>query len=639
MQEMAVDSAHGAEPLHAHTAASAADALAPDPDTDIPFDLPPPFSAWAERVARAACAPVDYVVLSLLTVAAGLVGGLRRVSPAPGWAEPCVLWTALVGDPGWGKSRGMEAVLRLVRTLQRDVVSDTARRRQATLLEWAREHMRRWRKALRATPDDGEPPEMPVAALPPAPPRQLLIDEPQVAAAARALHGSPGRLLLAPEALASWLGRILRQRSGNDRRWWLKAWKGLPWSVAQRGAPDLDIACAAVSLLGTVRPDGLAALDVPDDEGNLLDRFLFAAPLWRASVEPLAQEPVAPETEVIRALARLRDLDTTARELTLDAEAQAAFETFRREHEELLGELKGREAAWASKGPAMVLRLAGTLVLLSWAALPDGRAEPAQVLARAMDAAISMWWHRLWPQACQALGLIERRNVAHHVERTIRWLRHRGAGEVSREDIRREALSQQIDAEETDRVIDRLVEDDWLTPMEKDPTRRPGRPPRRWLINPLRLGPPFSLDDPPTAQPGRAAPAAPLVALPRPGLTVVVGTRHIAEDHGTGPGSASASVPAAAGPGRSIAGPEPIPAVSAIPATAVNPGSAGACPEASERVPAAFARSEVEGEIEAVRPARAANGSGSGEPIPAVSAATPASAHAARAGPEAAVGM
>ena len=54
---------------------------------------------------------------------------------------------------------------------------------------------------------------------------------------------------------------------------------------------------------------------------------------------------------------------------------------------------------------------------------------------------------------------------------------------VSREDVRRDALSQRLNADEVQTIIDELVRAGWL----REVTARaegPGRPARRWEVNP-----------------------------------------------------------------------------------------------------------------------------------------------------------
>jgi hypothetical protein len=55
--------------------------------------------------------------------------------------------------------------------------------------------------------------------------------------------------------------------------------------------------------------------------------------------------------------------------------------------------------------------------------------------------------------------------------------------EVSREDIRRDALGQRLDAEETQRLIDGLEKWGWLRETTVM-TGAKGKPARRWVVNP-----------------------------------------------------------------------------------------------------------------------------------------------------------
>ena len=82
--------------------------------------------------------------------------------------------------------------------------------------------------------------------------------------------------------------------------------------------------------------------------------------------------------------------------------------------------------------------------------------------------------------ALRLIGLSDR-----HVEarKALRWIKAHGKREVSREDIRRDALTRRLDADQTQALIDSLVEAGWLREMTA-PHSGPGRPARRWAVNP-----------------------------------------------------------------------------------------------------------------------------------------------------------
>ena len=137
------------------------------------------------------------------------------------------------------------------------------------------------------------------------------------------------------------------------------------------------------------------------------------------------------------------------------------------------------------KGPAHVLRLAGTLAYLDWAMELVGTPAPTTIEARFVAGAVRLVVNYFWPHAQAALrqvGLTEQHAKA---RRVLRWLRaERGPeDEVSLQDIRRTALGQSLDAEATTKLIDSLVRAGWL---RRAPTvKTDGRPVYRWQINPL----------------------------------------------------------------------------------------------------------------------------------------------------------
>src|SRR5262249_8641644 len=206
-------------------------------------------------------------------------------------------------------------------------------------------------------------------------------------------------------------------------------------------------------------------------------------------------EEVEPEFE--NALTKLIDLaefeegKLITRDARLTPDAVTVFEQHRRLVDQKKNGLDGREREWWVKTPAHVLRLAGTLACLDWAREKAGTTirEPNTIEARFVAAAARLMTEYFWPHARAALrqlGLTERHAKG---RRVLRWLQaERSPGsEVSATDIRRDALGQSLDAKATTGLIEELVQAGWLrpAPIEKD---GPGRPPLRWLINPLLWG-------------------------------------------------------------------------------------------------------------------------------------------------------
>src|SRR5262249_43796009 len=68
--------------------------------------------------------------------------------------------------------------------------------------------------------------------------------------------------------------------------------------------------------------------------------------------------------------------------------------------------------------------------------------------------------------------------------RVLRWIRAHGRTEVSREDVRRDALAQALNAEETDDLLAFLVKAGWLRETVSHSGPKGGKPVRRWQGNP-----------------------------------------------------------------------------------------------------------------------------------------------------------
>ena len=73
----------------------------------------------------------------------------------------------------------------------------------------------------------------------------------------------------------------------------------------------------------------------------------------------------------------------------------------------------------------------------------------------------------------------------------IGWIRAHEATEISREDVRRDALRQKVNAAGADEVIEALEEAGVLREVDdEEEYRGRGRPARRWQVNPALLAEP-----------------------------------------------------------------------------------------------------------------------------------------------------
>jgi hypothetical protein len=397
----------------------------------FPVDLLPPFwRDWILDTANATGAPADYVAQSLFAAVAGLCGAGVVVRLRPRWDEPLVLWQALVGPPSSGKSPAMAPMRELL-------------------------------AALDAERDDDA--------------KGALVAEPSLSAVADAITANPRGVVLWRDDPPTWL------HTDAVRAPWLPAWSAQTVTFGQ-GKGQRRIDRFAVSLLLACQPHHLADLLAEDQE--FASRFLFAWPDLPPHCTLADCRPPRDDD----ALAALRRIATVAGApddplvLGVDERALRAFDGFLSALRAEISKAEDLEMAWLGKGRGIVARLAGVLELLAWSA--SGSPVPPGPLGHApAERAVRLWsdYFRLQARALFDHSVPgERERLA---RRVARWLRSRGFAEVSREQVRTEALGRRVDATEADQVLYRLQDAGVLQQVLYTAPLR-GRPPNRWWVNP-----------------------------------------------------------------------------------------------------------------------------------------------------------
>ena len=462
---------------------------------DFPNDVLP--SAWDDFIRRASLAAgvTDaHVAVPLLSIASGLIGCGYRIKAASAWLEPCSFWAAMVGYSGTGKTPGIDVVKRALSHIEKERRTKIAdlQREHETRAEAAKAAQKEWKRQVEdAIKSGSRPPPQSAEATSPSEfvrPR-LYVSDVTVERLAVLLQGRPSGMVVICDELAGLFANMSRYSNGSDREFWLESWNGKPYIVERMGRDPVVLDHLLVSVVGGLQPDKLVRSFEGDADG-MYARIAFSWPA-EPTYKPLSNDSAENEPLIINALTRLiEDLPLTTEDgqfvsssIPLSQEAVATFEHFRQFLQANKAGLYGREREWWAKGQSQVLRLAGTLTFLDWAARP-GLPKPQRIDARLMEAAIRLWRDYFWPHSRAALrqiGLSDGHTLA---RRALKWIRAHKAREriVSLKDIRREALGQAIDANKTETVLQQLEQTGWLR-KETIPTA--GRARHRWQVNDL----------------------------------------------------------------------------------------------------------------------------------------------------------
>lgn len=452
--------------------------------------LSPRWREWVVLTSHGAGVMPDHVMVPLLSIASSMIGAARRIRASRSWSEPLSLWTAIVGFSGTGKTPGLAVTTRVLSAIERDRRSKVAdlRRKHDGRVEVARAAEKQWKAAVSKAVEEGVPaPPMSPDAVNPgefvAP--RLYASDVTTERLAVLLQARPRGIVMVCDELAGLFLNMNRYSNGSDREFWLKSWNGQDHVVERQGRPAVVLEHLMVGLTGGFQPDKLSKCFHSDDDG-MYARCLFswpAEPIYR----PLSNDVSEIEPEFQNALTRIADLHAddgeggfVPKDIWLDSGASRAFEQFRHFSHRKKETLDAREREWVAKAQSQVLRLAGALAYLEWGMI--GGDEPECVEARFMSAAIALWKNYFHPHARAALRQVGLSDGHVNARRVLSWIRTNEKTEVSAEDIRRDALNQRINADETTALLDAMAKANWFT---KVTTKTAGRSLHRWIVNPV----------------------------------------------------------------------------------------------------------------------------------------------------------
>ena len=497
----------GAKPVENRSAPVATDDNWPEPDRSFleeeaappvfPMEIfPHAMADWILKAAKSKSAPPDYVVASVLTGAASLIGSARRISLWEGWSEPAILWSAIVGNPSAGKSPAMDPVLSALSAIEGDSLPEfeeairhyETQKMEADLVRSAWE-----RKAKDAVELGGSPPLLPEGAQTPDMPvrKRLTIRDATSEALLAALKGQPKGLLMTRDELAGWFASFDRYSGskGGDRALWLEAFGGRSYVVdrVKNGGEPVHIPSLGISVIGGMQPDKLESCLLKGDDDGLSSRFLYFCPRAAERQRPMHSADQRLFERWMRKLDTLaHDVDEAGKPIPRHIPlSDAGVDVFHPWWQGLLERDtdNARMNGWWGKSQGTASRLALVLEYLTWAVSADTM-EPLEVQTDTMEKAISFMDTYAGPMAEIAHGAASRSEADANTSKLARYIQEQGIQEFSVRDLQRSGPMRSLKAPDIKTACFNLVGYGWLqaTPVRQGDT--PGKSQGRFLVNP-----------------------------------------------------------------------------------------------------------------------------------------------------------
>lgn len=344
---------------------------------------------WGELLndrARAFPCDPNMLLLPMLGYIASLVGTKAKVRVKGGWSEPLIIWGLIAQPASSLKSPAGGVFGKPLAKLQGE-----ASRKYAGFQDTFKIKERRWKAECRtleaASKKLGESPDLPEPPQAPTPPRHYYVESVTIERLA-AIHSQPNvhGLLDFHDELADWFAS-LEKKQQNDRPRWLKLWTGQAIKHDTATGVTAFAENTAVSIVGFIQPDKLAALHAIEADGDadqsgdgLWSRFLPVIP----QTIPFTFNDLEVEiTEDLMALAQ--SLDNIPPETTIQISLPAIHKVFKPAWESWSleeAETSASRAAFIGKLRGYSVRIAGLLHLLHHGAIGDIDMTTAQTAVK-----------------------------------------------------------------------------------------------------------------------------------------------------------------------------------------------------------------------------------------------------------------
>ena len=407
---------------------------------------PYPVRQFIERGAEAMQVDPVFFALPVLVVSAAAIGNTRRVRLRKSWDAPPILWAAVIGKSGTGKSPAMEKVV-------------------APILRKQSDEFTRFQNEQR-TFNAGE------GETPPQPATRYMVDDVTVEALADRLQDAPRGLLVFRDELAGWVLSFGQYKStrGGDMQSWLCLHTGIPLTIDRKTGDrrTIHVPQAASCILGGIQPGILQRCFTGEHfDSGLLARILMVYP--PAKTRRWAEIELEPETETAWAdvVSRMLSIKATEDTLTgellpgvveLDADAKALFVTYYDRHNEELAHLDcDGERAFFAKLEGGAARLALVIHCLRLACKEIHPERALLMDAKTMQAGITLAdWHKAEIQRIYRGLYGEERQQDR--QSLLSWLQSHD-GQTTARDLRNAHKGRYPTVEDAELALDELVQD------------------------------------------------------------------------------------------------------------------------------------------------------------------------------------
>jgi hypothetical protein len=206
---------------------------------------------------------IDFMSSGILWMTSLIIGNSMKIRVKRGWNECSVLWLAVVGDPGTGKTPAMRAVIEPLQNLNGKEIRE--HRRQMD--KWT--HYESLTKDEKQHANEVQRPRK----------SQFIVNDTTIEALVELHEQNPNSVGIFKDELAGWIKDMNKYRAGSDLEFHLSAFSNSPAYTTRKTVRDNYIHSPVIPVLGGIQPKVMIKVFTDDYSDNgFSDRLLLCFP-------------------------------------------------------------------------------------------------------------------------------------------------------------------------------------------------------------------------------------------------------------------------------------------------------------------------------------------------------------------------
>ena len=238
----------------------------PLPIKDIVFPLdifPEPIQYYLLQCNKKLDANIDYMGCSLMWLISVCVGNTFEIEVKKGWTEPAVIWLAVVGRAGIGKTPSIDNIIKPLNVLNFKEI-----KRYSDQMEVYNYYNDLTKKEKEEHPEPAKPKKS-----------QFIANDITLEALVDLHQESDNSVGVFKDELAGWFKDMNKYRPGSDLEFWLSCWSSKSVSVNRMTRKGSFIESPFIPVLGGIQPSIFNQFSTDENKDNgFLDRMLLSFP-------------------------------------------------------------------------------------------------------------------------------------------------------------------------------------------------------------------------------------------------------------------------------------------------------------------------------------------------------------------------